>query len=594
MKTLQYWGTGNFQEQPYTGRIVTWTEKEKQTIDDAIATKLLAANVGFVLDNDNTGEVVTSQINPLTGGSVFQLVVGAKGLIYFVAPSGDVTGVSDRLALQVTIDEMPSRGGYLQLCDGVFYLDDEVVINKTVKIEGAGGGLSGDAGTVDPLAPTTIKCLSATANGLNISANGCTLRDFALVNTATPTAGAGILSTANNTATIDAISVKGFWNLLDLQGCYYSVTNCKLYDGVNYYLYIHAPSASYYDHGDMIIANNVLSTWHSTGTSVAQLRWESGGGLKCIGNKFNSGVQVGNSSSGMAQHAIQLLVADGVTTGSLIFTGNSISGKTTNICNFYVGLLGPSKTGRITNLHIVGNEIAVGNRGIFIEGDSAHDDALRGINIAENMFSTLTLSSIKLRYVRQCRIGRNFHNSSVGGTLIDIPDLTSNIIGLSIDKQHVGEVTSKDVVRDNRSIGNLVSCFGGGVEYDYTHGVAISAVSTWVQVFKIEVTNSLAGKLRLDIDARSTDTGNTSPNRKGVTIRQERSFDVSSAGVVTVATIGTDVAAGAAAAFVAVRYVVTTNWLAVEVQTTDVTNCVLWGQARLRVDGKLQTFHIGT
>lgn len=67
-KTLQYWGTGNFQEHPYTGRIVTWTEKEKQTVDDAIATKLLASGAGFVLDNDETGEVVTSRIDPVTGG----------------------------------------------------------------------------------------------------------------------------------------------------------------------------------------------------------------------------------------------------------------------------------------------------------------------------------------------------------------------------------------------------------------------------------------------------------------------------------------------------------------------------------------------
>ena len=66
-KTLQYWGTGNFQEHPYTGRIVTWTEKEKQTVDDAIATKLLASGAGFVLDNDETGEVVTSRIDPVTG-----------------------------------------------------------------------------------------------------------------------------------------------------------------------------------------------------------------------------------------------------------------------------------------------------------------------------------------------------------------------------------------------------------------------------------------------------------------------------------------------------------------------------------------------
>ena len=77
-KTLQYWGTGNFQEHPYTGRIVTWTEKEKQTVDDAIATKLLASGAGFVLDNDETGEVVTSRIDPVTGGLKFNPRTGSS------------------------------------------------------------------------------------------------------------------------------------------------------------------------------------------------------------------------------------------------------------------------------------------------------------------------------------------------------------------------------------------------------------------------------------------------------------------------------------------------------------------------------------
>ena len=81
-KTLQYWGTGNFQEHPYTGRIVTWTEKEKQTVDDAIATKLLASGAGFVLDNDETGEVVTSRIDPVTGG--IEGLVGADGNLMLV------------------------------------------------------------------------------------------------------------------------------------------------------------------------------------------------------------------------------------------------------------------------------------------------------------------------------------------------------------------------------------------------------------------------------------------------------------------------------------------------------------------------------
>ena len=114
-KTLQYWGTGNFQEHPYTGRIVTWTEKEKQTVDDAIATKLLAANAGFVLDNDETGEVVTSRIYPVTGGIklstgtvMSQLVVGGATCCII----GDSLGYKER--------RVPSASYYQSISDTLF------------------------------------------------------------------------------------------------------------------------------------------------------------------------------------------------------------------------------------------------------------------------------------------------------------------------------------------------------------------------------------------------------------------------------------------------------------------------------------------
>ena len=96
MKTLQYWGTGNFQEHPYTGRIVTWTEKEKQTVDDAIATKLLAANAGFVLDNDESGEVVTLQINSVTGG--IDCLTGPNGRINTFLKARRMVFIGDSLS----------------------------------------------------------------------------------------------------------------------------------------------------------------------------------------------------------------------------------------------------------------------------------------------------------------------------------------------------------------------------------------------------------------------------------------------------------------------------------------------------------------
>ena len=548
---------------------------------------------------DNNFELAKFATDPLTGAVTG--LVGPGGVISayaFIPPSGDTTGVKDRTAIQAAIDNLPSTGGEVRLSAGVFYIGSEITVTKPVKITGAGGGIAGDAGTAVSVAPTTINVTSQTANGFNVSASGCTFRDFALVNTyvGTPTAGAGILSTSNTTTTIDSLTVLGFWNLLDLGGVYYSVTNCRLYDGVNYYVYHHSPGLSYDDHGDFVIANCVLSGWAKSYTATAQLRWESGGGIRIVGNKFNGATQPGNAGAGKALYCIQLLVADGKSTGSLVVTGNSISSAVGTTANLYIGQLGPTKNGTFTSGLITGNEFAVGVLGVVIEGDAAHNSALKGFRISENIFSFFSSSAIKVRYVRRCHIGQNTHNGITGSSpVIDVPDLTSDCTAMSIDKQHFDELlTSKVVVRDNRSIGNTVTALNNGVVYDYTHGLSISTVSTWTQVFKIEITNQIAGKLTFDIDGRSADTGNTGPNRKGVCLRQERAFDVSSAGAVTLSTIGTDFAGGAASAFVAVRYTVTTNWLAVEVQTTDATNCVLWGMARLRVDGKLQTFHIGT
>lgn len=573
------------------------------SVSDSFGSSLV--NSGRATDTDRALNPQQSELKPYLATDASNNVtglVGPGGVVIsayaFVGPSGDTAGVKDRVAIQAAINNLPSTGGEVRLSAGVFYIAGEITVTKPVKITGAGGGIAGDAGTVVSVAPTTINVTSQTENGFNVSASGCTFRDFALVNTyvGTPTAGAGILSTSNTTTTIDSLTVLGFWNLLDLGGVYYSVTNCRLYDGVNYYVYHHSPGLSYDDHGDFVIANCVLSGWAKSYTATAQLRWESGGGIKIVGNKFNGATQPGNSGAGKALYCIQLLIADGKSTGSLVVTGNSISSAVGTTANLYIGQLGPTKDGTFTSGLITGNEFAVGVLGVVIEGNAAHAAALKGFRISENIFSFFSSSAIKLRYVRRCHIGQNSHNGTTGSSpIIDIPDLTSDCSAMSVDKQHLDELmVSRDIVRDNRSIGNTVTSLNNGVVYDYTHGLAISTVSTWTQVFKIEITNQIAGKFTFDIDGRSTDSGNTGVNRKGVCWRQERSFDVSSSGVVTLATIGTDFSAGAAAAFINIRYTLTTNFIAFEVQTTDVTNCVLWGMARLRVNGKLQNFHIGT
>lgn len=55
-KIINYYGMTNFQEQPYTGRLVTWSPKEKQTVSDSVAAILLALSVGFQNETDGYGE----------------------------------------------------------------------------------------------------------------------------------------------------------------------------------------------------------------------------------------------------------------------------------------------------------------------------------------------------------------------------------------------------------------------------------------------------------------------------------------------------------------------------------------------------------
>lgn len=49
------------------------------------------------------------------------LILGSKNLRYFVTPSGDITGSTDRQAIQAAHDALPSNGGEIQLNAGVYY-----------------------------------------------------------------------------------------------------------------------------------------------------------------------------------------------------------------------------------------------------------------------------------------------------------------------------------------------------------------------------------------------------------------------------------------------------------------------------------------
>ena len=80
MKTVQYYGAGNFNELSTTGRLVLWTYGQAQSVPDDIAAKLIAAGVGFVYDTDQIGGEVAKYATD-SSGNVTGLVGPDGGVI---------------------------------------------------------------------------------------------------------------------------------------------------------------------------------------------------------------------------------------------------------------------------------------------------------------------------------------------------------------------------------------------------------------------------------------------------------------------------------------------------------------------------------
>lgn len=514
-------------------------------------------------------------------------------------PSGDTSGVTDRENLQAALSALAvtaAYGGEVNLSAGVFYLDREVVSSSAIGIKGAGGKLIGDAGTVNPIAPTTVRCLSPTENGIRVTAAGCTFRDFALINFAgsTPSAGAGIAGTLFNNCLVDGCTVLGFFNNLDLSGVFYQLSNNHFYDPVNWNVYQHSLSVPYNDHCDCGIIDNVFAGWSKSYYGEAHFRWEGGGGLRIIGNKFNIGSQPGNASAGKVKRALDLKVADGVITSSVIVKGNSMSVWTDAVATIDIGQLGPSNTGKLLNLIIVGNELSLGNKGIVIgQANTGSTEYIGNLKISDNILTYFEGVPITLGNCRKGHIGTNLFAGNVVGPLILLDTNSYGPRAVTVDRQAFGEQDGIDLIRDNRVFQQGTYSESGGVTYDYQRGCYISANAVWQTQFILTIPNGSSIELEYVLTGQNANAGHNSGNNLGVSMVRRRTFTTDTVGAVTAATVGTDVSNGGGAANVAIQFVLAANTITVQVQTTDGTQLALYAAGRLKVNGRLTVLHQG-
>jgi hypothetical protein len=502
----------------------------------------------------------------------------------------------DTAAVQAAMTALPSTGGWLFLSKK--YLVTGVTLGKRAKVSGIGSFDSAFAQT------SGLICASATADALTVTAAGCTFEDFAIVNTSgtRPTAGSGIRFAGTNGGDFSHLSrlgISGFWNNVQYDtGWYYTITDSLIIDPVNYGFYLRNTQAGGgSDHGDQAIHGCTISKVRDTTDGGTAVRWESGGGLRFNNNKINAGSQIGYGTVGYFNAGVELLVADGVSTGVFTVVGNSIENCKNTLVK--VGQLGGSNTGTITKIIITGNE-GLGNAAAcvgFDIGGSAGTTNITNIVIEGNACSNLQGGAIRLHNCSGVLIGPNVWGSSFGtapiveiasgadpGNLTRGVDLRVQSIGLDSSAGQIGD--SITLIKDNRQINNGGATQGvqsGSVDYQYDRQFYTASVGSWITLFTITLVppngpTNVAGILQLDLDGFDWNVG-------PVAARYVRSFYCTGLAVApTVATVGSDVTVGTGTHY-AVQFDTATN-NTIKVQTQMTASGVTWtGRATLDIRG---------
>jgi hypothetical protein len=345
---------------------------------------------------------------------------------------------------------------------------------------------------------------------LTLGSHRSQVRNISIRCTGTPASGgAGIqtVSGGGNHNRYRDVSVRGFYINLDHQyGTEWSAIGCFFYDHGLYGVKVQ--NLDNLDGGDMAIVGCLI---YGGPTNVgvsgsAGIRYESGGGLRVIGNKFNWR----GSSTNYHDHCIDLAIADGANTGELYLVGNGFScakvaavrvrqGGTTGIFSRIVITgndispfntsrrsvqIDPGTAGKIQNVTITGNTMK--NESASVYAISLTNVAQ--VSVAGNTYTGLGSGNARLQVVSgvtglQIAPG---DNAGVGPTA-DQPTTTVSAPGNSFFDTTLG----KWVYADPSIVGTWVLPRGSRVA-GLTYATSITPVANAGDVRKITVTDAVA------------------------------------------------------------------------------------------------------
>ncbi len=383
----------------------------------------------------------------------------ANAVTYAPAPSGDTTGATDTTSLQAALNAIPSTGGTLNLPSGTYYITSLTLPSPTTLI---GEGCGDDDFTSFA---TRIICVSSTdaAISVNTAAKGSNFQRFALTNGAssTPTAGGGIVfaqTRAGQSFRMRDVLIRGFWINVDVQyGQDWHMESCSIFDPVHYGVHIantDSPSA-----GDMSVVDCMLYSGPTNTAPAAMVRYESGGGLRFIGNKIN------NDTSGAPVIGLDMAVVDGVTTSDFLCVGNSIENYSQY--GVLVHLEGPNNTGTWRNVAINDNQFYTSTASITAVGIAPEESGhLRNVSVSDNLFEL-----------------------DNGGTAVALSNVDTITVGPNTGMAVSGSVT---MLSTGSGVTNLVQVGSGGTTTTITanNGTALSGAVNLAAGSNVTLTES--------------------------------------------------------------------------------------------------------
>lgn len=215
------------------------------------------------------------------------------------------------------------------------------------------GGIIGDGESYTVLQSSdtgTGNTISLNSTNLQPGGNAPVFRGFALKGLPAKTSGSGLIITApsseNQGAQLKDVTFYTFPTCLAFGAASgWNIHSCKF---INYLSAgITVANTNNPDSGDSTITGCLFTT--SVGSSQVGINYQSSGGLKVIGNKFNGGA-----------YGFFLALNAALDTSDLLILGNSIENQTVA----GIELSRSSGTAKFSNVVIVGNQIAICPNGI--------------------------------------------------------------------------------------------------------------------------------------------------------------------------------------------------------------------------------------